>query len=50
MWQIFFVRILWIFEPFLPHVTPRPSSSQFTLKTGKNHPVLPLLFGKMSEK
>ena len=31
-------------------VSPRPSSSQFTLKTGKNHPVLPLLFEKMSEK
>ena len=33
-----------------PAVSPRPSSSQFTLKTGKNHPVLPLLFEKMSEK
>ena len=31
-------------------VPPRPSSSQFTLKMGQNHPISSLLFGKMSEK
>ena len=31
-------------------VPPRPSSSQFTPKTGQIHPISSLLFGKMSEK
>ena len=33
-----------------PYIPPRPSSSQFTPKSGQNHPISSLLFGKMSEK